>query len=481
MMKRPASLKSALLWWLLPGLLMIMGGTLWFSKQLLRDQVDLAYDRALAGALRAIDHNISTASGGLSVEQPFLLLEFFELTTNARVYFRVATESGLAEIGSPSLPLPDAPLATGQPQFYFATHEETPVRVAALARFMNPPLPGDPQQRVIVQVAESLGEREVFLAQVLRRSVERDLSGIAMSVVLLVAGIVMTLRPLNRLREELEARHADDLRPIDDAGLPTEVRPLVAAVNRHMSRYAAMARTQRQFLDDASHQLRTPLTVLRTQVDFALREAEPALVREALLAMHEGLDRAVRMTNQMLSLARVRDASLVEGGPPRELLDLNALAQAVSRTLLPAARARRLDFGVETPDEPVSILGVEWLLREALLNLVDNAIRYTPVGGRVTVRVFHDTRHALLQVEDSGPGMSEHDIERAGVRFRRGAAGKLQPGAGLGLALVSTIAQLHDTALRIEPREPGPGLHMNLVFTLGLPANAAVQHKKTAN
>lgn len=468
-MKRPRSLKSALLWWLLPGLVLIMGGTLWFSNQLLRDQVDLAYDRALAGALRAIDLNISTASGGLAVEQPFLLLEFFELTTNARVYFRVSTEDGLAEIGSPFLPLPPQPLVSGQPQFYFAMHEETPVRVAALARPAHPPLPSAPQVRLVVQVAESLGTREVFLGQVLRRSIERDALGIAMSVVLLVTGIVITLRPLTRLRDELEARPADDLHPIDDADLPLEVRPLVAAVNRHMARYAEMARTQRQFLDDASHQLRTPLSVLRTQVDFALRETDPAEVHRALQAMHEGLDRAVRMANQMLALARARDASLAEGGLAMEPVDLVELAQGVARQLLPNARAKRLDFGVEAPSQPVTLQGSDWLLREALLNLVDNAIRYAPAGRAVTVRVLSDARHALVQVEDQGPGMNDHDIERAGVRFRRGAAGKQQPGAGLGLAIVHAIAQMHAGSLRLETREPAPGLRATLVFPLGGP------------
>lgn len=480
-MKRPRSLKSALLWWLVPGLVLIMGGTLWFSNQLLRDQVDAAYDRALAGALRAINLNVSTASGGLAVEQPFLLLEFFELTTNARVYFRVSTEDGLAEIGSPFLPLPREPLVSGQPQFYFAMHEETPVRVAALARAAHPPLPSNPDNRIVVQVAESLGTREVFLGQVLRRSIERDLVGIAMSVVLLVSGIVMTLRPLTRLRQELEARPADDLRPIDDTDLPSEVRPLVAAVNRHMARYAEMARTQRQFLDDASHQLRTPLSVLRTQVDFALRESDPAEVRRALQAMHEGLDRAVRMANQMLALARAREASLAEGGLAVEPVDLVELARGVARQLLPHARLKRLDFGVETPASPLPLQGSEWLLREALLNLVDNAIRYTPAGSAVTVRVLSDERHALLQVEDQGPGMSAHDIERAGVRFRRGEAGKQQAGAGLGLAIVHTIAQMHGAVLRLETRDPPPGLCATLVFPLGLPPQAESRPKAAAS
>ncbi|GIX24364.1 MAG: histidine kinase [Caldimonas sp.] len=478
-MKRVRSLKSALLWWLVPGLAFIMGASLWFSNQWLRDQVDAAYDRALAGALRAIDLNVSTASGGLAVEQPFLLLEFFELTTDARVYFRVSTEDGLAEIGSPFLPLPREPLITGEPRFYYAMHEDTPVRVAAMARLASPPLPNNPHTRIIVQVAESLGTREVFLHHVLRRSIERDLLGIAMSMVLLISGIVMTLRPLTRLQRELEARPADDLRPIDDADLPSEVRPLVAAVNRHMARYADMARTQRQFLDDASHQLRTPLSVLRTQVDFALRETDPAEVRRALQAMHEGLDRAVRMANQMLALARAREASLAEGGLAMEPVDLVALAQGVARQLVPHARAKRLDFGVEAPQTPVVVGGSEWLLREALINLVDNAIRYTPAGRAVTLHVLQDARHAVLQVEDQGPGMSAQDIERAGVRFRRGQAGKQHTGAGLGLAIVHTIAQVHGAHLRLESCDPPPGLRASLVFPLG-PGPAAESLPKAA-
>jgi two-component system sensor histidine kinase TctE len=238
-----------------------------------------------------------------------------------------------------------------------------------------------------------------------------------------------------------------------------------------------MARTQRQFLDDASHQLRTPLSVLRTQVDFALRETDPAEVRRALLAMHEGLDRAVRMANQMLALARARDASLLEGGAVMEVVDLVELAQGVARQLLPSARAKRLDFGVENQTTPIPVLGSDWLLREALLNLVDNAIRYAPVGSAVTVHVLCDERHALLQVEDQGPGMNAHDLERAGVRFRRGAAGKHLPGAGLGLAIVRTIAQMHGGSLRLENREAASGLHATLVFSLARSAQIESQWK----
>ena len=262
---RNRTLKTQLLWWLIPTLVLVMVGALWLSNHQLRNQVDIAYDRSLAGALRAIDHNISTASGGLAMEQPYLMLEFFELTANGSVFYRVATEDGLAEIGHPGLPMPPQPLESGEAQFFYATYLGTPVRVAALARPMNPPLYANKGGRVIVQVAEGLESRQAFLHQVLVRSVERDLAVILISVLVIVLGVFMALRPLQRLKQEVERRSADDLSPVSASEMPGEVLPLVAAVNLHMARYAAQARVQSQFLDDASHQLRTPLSVLRTQ------------------------------------------------------------------------------------------------------------------------------------------------------------------------------------------------------------------------
>lgn len=359
-----------------------MMGALWLSNHQLRNQVDIAYDRSLAGALRAIDHNISTASGGLAMEQPYLMLEFFELTANGSVFYRVATEDGLAEIGHPELPMPTQPLVSGEPQFFYATYLSMPVRVAALARAMDPPLYANKGGRVIVQVAEGLESRQAFLHQVLVRSVERDLAVILISVLVIILGVFMALRPLARLRQELERRPADDLSPVSASDLPGEVLPLVGAVNLHMARYAAQARVQSQFLDDASHQLRTPLSVLRTQTAYALRETCPQEVRTALLAMQEGLDRAVRTTNQMLALARAKDASLAEGGFSLEPVDLAALADGVIRSLLPTARARQMDIGLEADPGPAIVPGAEWLLREAVGNLVDNAIRYTSPAER---------------------------------------------------------------------------------------------------
>jgi len=460
---RCRSLKTTLLWWLVFALVIVMGGTLWLSFQLLREQVDSAYDRSLAGALRAINLNVSTASGGLAMEQPYLLLEFFELTSLGRVYYRVATEDGLVEIGHPQLPMPNKPLLVDKPSFYHAEYQGMPVRVATLIRQPDPPLASDPHSRVLVQVAESLDTREAFIRSMLLRLAERDLLSIAISLLLMVLAIMAALRPLARLRDQMETRAPDDLSPIDDHELPSEIAPLVQAVNRHMRRYEAQARAQSQFLDDASHQLRTPLSVLRTQITYALRESDPKELRTALSAMNEGLERAIRMTNQMLALARARDMALTQAYLTSEEVDLAETAEGVLRTLLPAARARALDCGLVRAPHPILVRGSEWLLREAILNLVDNAIRYSPSGGVVTVSVKTSGEQASLSVQDEGPGMSDDDIARAGTRFRRGRAGKHLPGAGLGLAIIKTIADIHGAKLIFE-RESTHGLRVSLIF-----------------
>lgn len=332
---------------------------------------------------------------------------------------------------------------------------------------MNPPLYNDNEGRVIIQVAENLAARQQFIQQVMVLSIERDLSVIIISMMLVVWSVFMALRPLDRLKREVEHRSADDLSPVSALDVPGEVLPLITAVNLHMARFTHQARLQRQFLDDASHQLRTPLSVLRTQVTYALRETGPQEVRAALVAMQNGLDRAVRTTNQMLALARAKHVSLEGGGLTLETVNLVELADSVVRSLLPSARVRQLDLGLDAHVAVAQINGVEWLLREALSNLVDNAIRYSDFGGEVTVKVTLSGNDACIVVEDSGPGMSEQDIAQACVRFRRGAAGKNTSGAGLGLAIVGTIAEIHGGKVTFEPRFPGFGLRAALVFSLG--------------
>jgi two-component system sensor histidine kinase TctE len=242
------------------------------------------------------------------------------------------------------------------------------------------------------------------------------------------------LGPLRRLRREVLARAPDDLTPIDAARAPREVVPLVEAINHHVLRNRELMEKRRRFVDDASHQLRTPLATLAAQVGYAVREPDPVRVRDALQAIKLQLDDTVVRTNQMLTLARA-DTAEVEIGP----VELNALAESVARARWNEARDRDIDFGFEAADAPVSVRGHEGLLREALHNLIDNALKYTPAGGNVTVRVVSRDDHAELVVIDDGPGIPAAERARAGERFFR-ASNVTTTGSGLGLAIVRSVA-----------------------------------------
>lgn len=325
------SLKVTLLAWMTPALVVGTLGGLWLSGGLLREQANAAYDRALVGALRAIELSITTQSGGLALEQPYRLLEFFELTAGGSVYYRIVTEDGLAQVGNVDLPIPQQAIqAANVPYLYEDFYLGQRVRVAAMRRELDPPLYRD-ATHVVIQVAEDMSTRDAFTHSVLLRWLGRDLLMMLAIGALLVAGVFMALRPLGRLRTEVEHRAPDDLSPVRETEIPSEVLPLVTAVNRHMARYASQAASQRQFLDDASHQLRTPLTVLRTQVAYALRESDPVESRRALQAMREGLERAVRTTNQMLALARAQDATVEARGAASERVELGVHWWTASR------------------------------------------------------------------------------------------------------------------------------------------------------
>jgi len=446
-------LRRLLMLLLVPGLLLVGAVEVWQTSRTAVDAANAAYDRSLLGAIKAMDANVSTASGGLGVELPYRLLEFFELTANGHVYYRVATEDGLVDIGNANLPLPNSRLVTGQPQFTDANYFDEPVRVGSYARLLDPQLPGTPpDQRLVIQIAETLESRQAFTRSLVLQAVARDVLLLLVATVLMAVAVGWALRPLAKLRREVQARAVQDLTPISSKGIPVDVLPLVDAINFHVERSRQDTQARQRFVDDASHQLRTPLTTLATQVGFALRESDAALQREALVAIKAQLEETVRQTNQMLALARVDSAQVA-----LETIDLTALAEKVTREWWPEARASGIDLGFEPDALALMAQANAALLKEALSNLLHNAIRYTPRGGQVTVKLRRHGQQGLIAVTDTGPGMPPDELVRAGDRFFRGSQ-VTQPGSGLGLAIVRSVAQRLGGELRLASKPQGQGL-----------------------
>lgn len=450
---RRLKVAQALLLMLLPALLTISLIELQVRTQDVRQAANTAFDRSLLGALKAVDASVSTESGGLSVELPYRLFEFFELTASGAVHYRVATADGLVELGSADLPPPPRPLQLGVPMFYDGHYFGERVRVSAYLRELDEPAEGSPARQLTIQVAESTRARDDFAREFIRRALLEQTLFLLVGTALAVAAAVLALRPLSTLSHEIASRSAGDLDPVARDGVPADLRPLVDALNRHMGRIQELAAQQRSFLDDASHQLRTHLTTLGMQADVALREGASEQGGEALRALKAELSSATRSTSQLLALAR-SDTGPLEFAR----FDTRRLLEDVAREFLRYARSRGVDLGVE--GEAHEAVGDTGLLREALSNLVANAIAHAP-GARVTLTSLVDGAGWALAVEDDGPGLSPELGTQAATRFARGArAGR--GGSGLGLAIVQSVAGRHGGTLRLEPGDAGRGLRAML-------------------
>jgi two-component system sensor histidine kinase TctE len=323
------------------------------------------------------------------------------------------------------------------------------VRIGSYARPLSGPgAAGFGDLRIVIQVAESVASRSEFTRRLVIEAISRDLLLIAVGGVLLTLLVTWALSPLRRLRREVLARAPDDLTPIEATNVPRDVAPLVDAINHHVLKSRELAEQRRRFVDDASHQLRTPLATLATQMTYALRETDPQRVLEALPAIKQQLDETVHRTNQMLALARADTAESEIGA-----VDLTALAEALTRERWNEARDLGIDLGFEPPASALVVRGHEALLREALRNLLDNALRYTPHGGHVTVRLAREGEEGVLAVVDDGPGIPPADRGRAGERFFRGS-NVTASGSGLGLAIVRSVAQRSGGRMEVGA---GPG------------------------
>ncbi len=346
--------------------------------------------------------------------------------------------------GDRDLPLPpnmDRPLP-GVIQYRDASVRGFAVRVAYT--WVDLRLADSPP--VLVQVAETLEKRAQLASRIVRGVVIPQLVILPLAILMVWFGLTRGIRPLSHLQARLRQRRPDDLSPITTDEVPQEIAPLVDGMNDLLTRLAENVEAQRRFVADAAHQLKTPLAGLRTQAELALRTTSPADIEQSMQHLIEGSERATRLVNQLLALARA------EGSPTPATAstpqDLQAIARAQTLARVNDALARDIDLGLEGDETPVFVTGNALLLGELISNLVDNALRYTPAGGTVTVRVYADGERCVLEVEDSGPGILPDERERVFDRFYR-VLGNTAEGSGLGLAIVREIAQRHGAIIEL--------------------------------
>jgi two-component system sensor histidine kinase TctE len=387
------------------------------------------------------------------------------------VYIQVLGRRGELLTGDRDLPVPDEPPRPGEMLFRNDRLHDAEVRVG----YMWLPSGSEPA-RSLVQVAETLDKRSQLADEIIKGVIFPQFLILPTAVLLVWLALSRGLLPLHDLQQRIRQRQSQDLSPIDEHDVPEEVTPLVSAINDLLARLDNSIARQKHFLADAAHQLKTPLAGLRTQAELAQREldrGDAASARGSLRQIARSSQRAADMVNQLLSMARAEDK---EQRTREQDVDLLRLASDVVRDFYPRASDKRIDLGLEGAEPeallvPVWVRGHVLLLRELLRNLVDNAIIYTPQGGRVTVRVLPDPfgQVAVLQVEDDGPGIPEAERERVFQPFYRPSDNVIE-GSGLGLAIVQEIAQIHGASVTLEdaqvrtPQRPMPGARFTLRF-----------------
>jgi len=311
-------------------------------------------------------------------------------------------------------------------------------------------------RRVRVTVGKTVRSRDAMAEQLWQPQLVRQIEMIALAVALVCIGLTFELRPLMKVKEEVADRDPMQLEPIRVDRLHTELRPIVEAINQCIARLGVQVAAQRRFIADAAHQLRTPLAGLRSQTELALGQRDPATMQRTLERLAVGTEHATALANRLLTLARA--GTYVRS--KQADVDLVALAKDVIADHLPAANARAQDLGFEGPSTPGAIIvhGDQVLLRELLSNLLDNAVRYTPERGLITVEISRDRRdNAVIAVHDTGPGVPDDERAKVFEPFYRGRDA-VATGTGLGLAIVRTIADAHGASVSLQTNPDGVGL-----------------------
>ena len=448
-----SSLRNTLLVWILLPVAAFIALDTWSLHRKTLESLNTAYDRTLLASARSIGEQLSADDRGVQVAVPYAALEIFEADNRSRLFYRVQGFTGELVSGYQDMPPPPA-LAAPTPyaalvSFYDGQFRGEPVRVAAL---YQPVATQTIRGMALVQVAETLeirhAEARVILRDVLLR---QGLLLLVLSAV--VTGVVrFALKPVERVRRELLERKSDDLSPLRAGNLhdaPAELVPVFSALNEVMARLERLTRHQQEFIRNASHQLRTPLAVMKTQL--ALAERGDLSHSDALQALSATADRATHLTNQLLALAKIEQ---IRSNAQFLPVNVAEVSRTIALELSPLIADKTLDFELELQPETSTlcqVLGHEWMLRELVRNLLANAIAHTPVGGKLGVRVLAGTQGTgLLQLvvwNESAP-IPDELLARLFTPFSGNSVGLA--GVGLGLAICKDVCDWLGGSIALE-------------------------------
>ena len=468
------SLFGEILDWMLAPLLLLWPMSIAITYLVAKSIANQPFDHALEDSVSVLAQQVKQVDGRIVSRLPGSTRDILRADDVDSIYFQIVGPRGELVDGDRDLPAPidEDKYRTGTIQFRNDSVHGTQVRVAF--SYVNlAPLAGrgDDVHSALVQVAETLDKRAQLANEIIKGVILPQFIILPIVLALVWFALARGLSPLAQLQERIRARRPDDLSPIDSRQVPEEISPLVGSLNDMLARLSQTIEMQKRFIADAAHQMKTPLAGMRMQAELALRELDPDEIHRSLEQLAKSSESATRLVNQLLALARAEHQP--HAGTAFATLELAALARATVQDWVPASFERRIDLGFEPPDAPVDIAGNALMLRELLSNLIDNALRYTPAGGSVTVRVRVDDAHAILEVEDTGPGIAPAERSHVFERFYR-ILGSSAPGSGLGLAIVREVAQQHGAEIDVfnNPRshqKKFPGC----LFRLTFPALAA--------
>ncbi|MCP8889683.1 sensor histidine kinase [Sphingomonas faeni] len=429
---------------------------------LIADVVRRTNDRVLGGALGAIAETVQVERGEVTLDLPAAAFGMLENTERDNVYYRVAVGSDLLT-GYADLPAPDpATLAIDVPRYRFARYRDQKIRIAEVRRSL--PRIDKP---VIVQIAETLDNRGALTRRLMLALLIGECVLVGAAALLLRPALGWSLRPLARLRGAVEARDErarPDFSPLDTGPLPSELRPLAGAFDRLLAQLDTATVGVRRFTADASHQMRTPLSVLKVQVALARRGSD-AERREALDEIADAVVRLERLVTQLLALARAEEAGV---SAPLEAVDLREVAAAVITRQIKHAIEAGIDLTLEGEGTAGPVVsGHRTLIFEILSNLVDNGIRYNRRGGTVSIMLEATEAATTVTIADDGPGIAPEHREMVFDRFVRLETPGSSEGSGLGLAIVRSAAARLDATVAFGDTPSGTAVIIRFVRPTG--------------